>query len=208
MRATGLPSRAKKLPLGRWLGAPSFYKEGWVQNRPLIAQCAHWGTFPREGFERWERSEAVVGLFHSPCLSLIWNLLSKMLSSIFFLENASQIGLGISEKLPLCRIRNNHHKNQRVGTSGHKNRVRAEPQNSFLRLSSKKVRLPPESAEPRCRVHPATVSTDHLPMTEAPASFSHSREKWGPPPVGGAPEALRPQGGFRHPRGAAPGCPW
>ena len=65
--------------------------------------------------------------------ALIWGLsFAKMLFSIFSLENASQIGLSISEVIAPLSYQNNDPKNQRVGTSGHNTwGPGAEPRPSF-----------------------------------------------------------------------------
>ncbi len=58
-----------------------------TRSPPHPPQCAHWGTFPPEG-------KALGGGGTAG-----WNLsFTKMLSNIFSLENASQIGLGIPEE--------------------------------------------------------------------------------------------------------------
>ena len=58
-----------------------------TRSPPHPPQCAHWGTFPPEG-------KALGGGGTAG-----WNLsFTNMLSNIFSLENASQIGLGIPEE--------------------------------------------------------------------------------------------------------------
>ena len=70
----------------------------------------------------WGAAERLLGYFGAHLRALIWELsFTKMLSSIFFSKMRPKSVLVYRRKLPLCRIRNNHHKNQRVGTSGHKN---------------------------------------------------------------------------------------
>ena len=126
MRGDRVAQRGRrKLPLGRQLGAPSFYKERLgTESPPHPPQCAHWGTFPPRG-RLWGGGSAARrswDYYGSHVYPLIWNLsFTKMLSSIFFSKMRPKSVLVYRRKLPLCRIRNNHHKNQRVGTSGHKN---------------------------------------------------------------------------------------
>ena len=74
--------------MGRQPGAPFFYfyKERLgTGSPPHPPQCAHWGTFPPRG-----------RLLHSGVVRAITGPI-KMLSSIFPLENASQIGFRIPE---------------------------------------------------------------------------------------------------------------
>ena len=74
--------------MGRQPGAPFFYfyKERLgTGSPPHPPQCAHWGTFPPRG-----------RLLHSGVVRAITGPI-KMLSSIFPLENASQIGFSIPD---------------------------------------------------------------------------------------------------------------
>ena len=79
-------------------------RKGWVQGRPHPPQCAHWGTYGL-WWLRLEPDRTVPGLFDpqgegfggdEPDLETFFH--KKMLSNIFSLENASQIGLGIPEE--------------------------------------------------------------------------------------------------------------
>ena len=113
--------------MGRQAGAPffCFYKERLgTGSPPHPPQCTHWGTFPPRG-RLWGGGSAAWrswDYYGSHVYPLIWNLsFTKMLSSIFFSKMRPKSVLVYRRKLPLCRIRNNHRKNQRVGTSGHKN---------------------------------------------------------------------------------------
>ena len=122
----GCPTEQKKTSVGATAGSPPlFYKERLgTESPPHPPQCAHWGTFPPRG-RLWGGGSAARrswDYYGSHVYPLIWNLsFTKMLSSIFFSKMRPKSVLVYRRKLPLCRIRNNHHKNQRVGTSGHKN---------------------------------------------------------------------------------------
>ena len=157
-----------------------------TRSPPHPPQCAHWGTFPPEG-------KALGGGGTAG-----WNLsFTNMLSNIFSLENASQIGLGIPEETaPLSYQRQRSPKrangSERAMNPGVQGLAPGVLSPDFL---PKKVGLPRRS---RRGTHVAgstlqRFQRSHLPMTGDPALFLPiSREKWGPPP------------GRRGPRGAAP----
>ena len=156
----GCPTGQKKTSVGATAGSPPlFYKERLgTGSPPHPPQCAHWGTFPPRG-RLWGGGSAARRSwdYYGPHVyPLIWELsFTKMLSSIFFSKMRPKSVLVYRRKLPLCRIRNNHHKNQRVGTSGHKN---PGPGRSPGVLSSgflpKKAGLPPGAGRATGRCAP------------------------------------------------------
>ena len=108
----GCPTGQKKTSVGATAGSPPlFYKERLgTESPPHPPQCAHWGTFPPRGrLWGWERS-GLKTFFRKNAFQHIFSGKMRPKSVLVY-----------RRKLPLCRIRNNHHKNQRVGTSGHKN---------------------------------------------------------------------------------------
>ena len=85
--------------------AQTFYKERLgTGSPPHPPQCAHWGTYGL-WWLRLDLTEQSPGLFDPQGegfggMSLFWKLsFGKILSSIFSLENASQIGLSIPEEI-------------------------------------------------------------------------------------------------------------
>ena len=120
--------------------AQTFYKERLgTKSPPHPPQCAHWGTFPPEG-------KALGGGGTAG-----WNLsFTKMLSNIFSLENASQIGLGIPEETaPLSYQRQRSPKraseSERAMTPG----PGGLPPALFLPISREKWGPPPGRRAPR-----------------------------------------------------------
>ena len=100
------------------------------------------------------RSGTVVVFTCNHFRALIWELsFTKMLFSIFFLENASQIGLSIPKE---------------IAPRPHQRKPTQKPASGNERLSKMGSRglplvffPPPESAgNPRCRVYPAMVPTE------------------------------------------------
>ena len=135
-----------------------------TRSPPHPPQCAHWGTFPPEG-------KALGGGGTAG-----WNLsFTNMLSNIFSLENASQIGLGIPEETaPLSYQRQRSPKRANKSERAMNPGSRGLPLVFFPPTFFKESRAPPpESAgDSRRRVHPATVPTELLPMTEGPGPLS------------------------------------
>ena len=98
----GCPTEQKKNSVGAIGGSPPlFYKERLgTGSPPHPPQCAHWGTFPPRG-RLWGGGSAARRSWDysgSHVYPLIWKpSFAKMLASIFFSENAPQIGLSIPE---------------------------------------------------------------------------------------------------------------
>ena len=102
--ATGLPNGAEEN--FRWGDSwePPSFLQGKVGYRiaPSSAPVCALGHLPPKGkaLGRWERSEAVVGLFRAPCLSPdLESFFHKNAFQHIFLENTSQIGLSIPEEI-------------------------------------------------------------------------------------------------------------
>ncbi len=150
------------------------------------------------------RSETVVGLLRCHVRALIWRLsFIKCFFSIFFRKMRPKSVLGYRTKSSLDRIRNNHHKNQRVGTSGYQT---PGPGRSPGVLSPgflpKKAGPPPgagrgtTSQGSTCESPSGTVSRDRtarpLPVGEGPitavfGSRSADGRPPGPSPSGAGP---------------------
>ncbi len=118
-------------------------------------------------------------------MSPIWKpSFTNMLSNIFSLENASQIGLGIPEETaPLSYQRQRSPKRASERERAINPGSRGLPLVFFPPTFFKESRAPPRSSagNPRCRAHPATVPT------EPPA------DDRGPPPGRRGNGALRPE---------------
>ena len=119
--------------------------------------------------------------------ALIWGLpFAKFFFSIFFLENAFQIGLSIPDvTAPLSYQRQRSPKRANESERAIKTRVQGGALVFFPPTFFKESRAPPRSSagNPRCRVHPATVPT------EPPTDDRGSRPMGGftPPPGSTAP---------------------
>ncbi len=143
MGATGLPNGAEeKLPLGRQREPPFFYKERLGTESPLIRPSVRTGAPSQgEGFGEVGGHGGRGTITGPMSIPLIWNLsFTKMLSSIFFLENASQIGLSIPEEIEPRTGQRQPSPNPASGNERpEKTRVQggALPPWCFLRLSSK-----------------------------------------------------------------------
>ena len=149
-------------------------------------------------------------------MSPIWKpSFTNMLSNIFSLENASQIGLGIPEETaPLSYQRQRSPKRASESERAINPGSRGLPLVFFPPTFFKESRAPPpESAgNPRCRVHPAMVPTELPTDDRGPRpSFSPFLGRNGDPRrAGGATGRCAPRWLPRHsPRGyAAPCRPW
>ena len=168
-----------------------------TRSPPHPPQCAHWGTFPPEG-------KALGGGGTAG-----WNLsFTNMLSNIFSLENASQIGLGIPEETaPLSYQRQRSPKRANKSERAMNPGSRGLPLVFFPPTFFKESRAPPpESAgNPRCRVYPAMVPAE-LPIDDRGPrpSFSPFLGRNGDPRrAGGATGrcAPRPRKSPAHPQG-------
>ncbi len=152
--------------MGRQPGAPFFYfyKERLgTGSPPHPPQCAHWGTFPPRG-----------RLLHSGVVRAITGPI-KMLSSIFPLENASQIGLNIPEvTAPLSYQRQRSPKRANESERAIKTRVQGGALVFFPPTFSKESRAPPpESAGPPGALRPkGGFGAAHPKGTRSPTALS------------------------------------
>ena len=138
-------------------------------------------SFSLAGFGVVGRSVPVDGLLRNPwtCPDLE-TFFRKMLSSIFSLENASQIGLGIPEETaPLSYQRQRSPKRASESERAINPGSRGLPLVFFPPTFFKESRAPPpESAgNPRCRVHPATVPTEP-PIDDRGPPRPHIGSRW------------------------------
>ena len=151
----------------------------------------------------WGAAGRLWGYYEAHVRALIWKLsFAKMLSSIFSLENASQIGLGIPEETaPLSYQRQRSPKrangSERAMNPGVQGLAPGVLSPDFL---PKKVGLPRRS---RRGTHVAgstlqRFQRNRLSMTEGPRALTSDRDGPAPPPPG------RP-GRRRPPLGPAPG---
>ena len=149
-------------------------------------------------------------------MSPIWKpSFTNMLSNIFSLENASQIGLGIPDEIaPLSYQRQRSPKRASESERAINPGSRGLPLVFFPPTFFKESRAPPRSSagNPRCRVHPATVPTEPPTDDRGPGPLSpHFSGEMGTPAGQAGQRGAAPQGGFRgtHPEGtqhrAAPG---
>ena len=97
----GCPTGQKKHSVGATGGSPLFStRKGWVRDRPLIRPSVRTGApSPQgEGFGGESAAGQLRDYYGTHVYPLIWKpSFAKMLASIFFSENASQIGLSIPE---------------------------------------------------------------------------------------------------------------
>ena len=129
-----------------------------------------------------------MGYYELHVRTLIWELsFAKMLFSIFFPENASQIGLSIPEEIVPLSYQGYDPKNQRVATSGYKSGVQGLAPGV---LSPAVVGGGLTLQGPPCNgSNGATYRWQRVPALFLPIS----REKWGPSPGRRGNGALRPE---------------
>ena len=231
-RPWGLPfwfggSRERLCRIGRWSGfGPAQVQTCEVGSRPVPGGGSRLslekartqrvaGEGPRPPFFLWPaRSHSLVlawwgaagrwwGYYGAHVRALIWKLsFAKMLSSIFSLENASQIGLGIPEETaPLSYQRQRSPKrangSERAMNPGVQGLAPGVLSPDFL---PKKVGLPRRS---RRGTHVAgstlqRFQRNRLSMTEGPRALTSDRD-------GPAPRWPGPPGPRRPPPGPGPG---
>ena len=148
--AIDLPNGAGENSVGATGESRSDFLQGKVgQGRPSSDPASRRPTFP-EGKALGE-------------MSPIWKpSFTNMLSNIFSLENASQIGLGIPEETaPLSYQRQRSPKRASESERAINPGSRGLPLVFFPPTFFKESRAPPRSSagNPRCRAHPATVPT-------------------------------------------------
>ena len=185
---------------------PPSFLQGKVGYRiaPSSAPVCALGHLPPEGkaLGRWERSEAVVGLFRAPCLSpdLESFFHKNAFQHIFPRKCVPNRSWYIGGNCPSAVSEITTTKTSEWERAAIKTRVQGGALVFFPPTFFKESRAPPpESAgNPRCRVHPATVPTEPPTDDRGPRpSFSPFLGRNGDPRRSRrGPRGAAPQGGF------------